>query len=173
MIDGIFARVPQDMSDVVQREQQCAAIVAGAAASSTITKLRLNACSMGYDEDEHLKTSFNELASRVSVVAVCASIARLPSLQHLSINCGYGLGIAQEGVLALTAHTALTRLEIWGAEGECETRVTVGTAAATALACALQQSQHLDLMSCGLHLGCTDDEWMACLGAVGRLTNLT
>jgi hypothetical protein len=37
----------------------------------------------------------------------------------------------------------------------------------------VKQLQHLDLNSCGLHLGSIDDEWMACLGAIGRLTQLT
>jgi hypothetical protein len=129
------------MAQVVQWEQEWGAIVTAAAAISTITTLKLHACDICDDHDEILETSFDELASRVSVVAVCASLSRLPSLQHLSVHCGYGLGLARDDVSAFkckfTVHTALTHLEIWGAEDACEHRVTVSTAAATALACSL------------------------------------
>jgi hypothetical protein len=184
-----YARVPESMAKVVQREEEWAAIVAGAAASSTIVKLELHALSIGHclcsdccspplsdDDEDVFETPLHELVARVSTVDVCASLARLPSLQHLSIQCGYGLGLGCDDALALTVLTALTCLKVFGPQiGRGYGQVTVSTAAATALACNLKQLQHLTLNSCGIHLSSAVDdlEWMGCLGAIGRLTQLT
>jgi hypothetical protein len=73
--------------------------------------------------------------------------------------------LVREDALALTALTQLTRLVLDG------TLHGVGTAVATALARSLQQLQSLDLSYCKLDLGST--EGLACLEAIGRLTQLT
>jgi hypothetical protein len=128
------------------------AVLAGVSAATSLTKLEL-----------HVPYG----SSWASQSAVCASLTGLTRLKDLCIdNCSAGMKqLAPDDVLALTALRTLTRLDL-SCQGD-----GIVTAAAAALASSLTQLQHLDLQDCGLQLGTA--EGLACLQAIGRLTQLT
>jgi hypothetical protein len=159
-------------------QSQWEAILAGAAAAVGLTKLALDPRMLGDDlEDDSSLDSDDDDSDDdegwASQVAACASLTRLTCLKDLTIGRGAGYGardkvelnLVHGAALALTALTGPTRLVLAGAQHG------VGTAVATALARSLQQLQSLDLGDCCLQLG--DAEGLACLEAIGRLTQLT
>jgi hypothetical protein len=87
----------------VPTQRQVAAIVAGAGAATSLTKLVL----YGSDSD-----SLNQLAA----VAACASLTGLTRLQDLSLGFGPALKPAPGDPVALTVLTGLTRLHLGNAE---------------------------------------------------------
>jgi hypothetical protein len=136
-------------------------IVESVTAATNLTKLDFNVI-------------FEEPYGAELQVARFSSLSGLTRLQDLSFNISMrGLGYevyetevyATGDALALTALSSLTRLDVSNAMHG------VGTKAATALASTLQQLQHLRLSDCGLEL--QTEEGMACLQAIGRLTQLT
>jgi hypothetical protein len=158
------------------------AILAGAAAAGgltkltclqDLTKLALDTRMMSDEiQGENLENDDGIGERRPLEVAACARLAKLTCLQDLTVGCGDGYAygyvnpqLVRGDALALTALTRLTRLVLAGAQHG------VGTAVATALACSLQQLQSLDLGDCGLQLG--GAEGLACLEAIGSLTQLT
>jgi hypothetical protein len=161
--------------DAPHRQPEWEAILAGAAAAAGLTKLALDA-RMWTDELEEefrLKSDDDDDEMWASEVAACASLAKLTCLQDLKI---YGaesdrlplypnLNLLRGDALALTALTRLTRLDLCGA------RHGVGPVVATALARSLQQLQDLNLGFCSLQL--SSAKGLACLEAIGRLTQLT
>jgi hypothetical protein len=157
-------------------QSQWEAILAGAAAAACLTKLTLDARMVSGELQEEEEASFNsdnDVGERwASEVAACASLAKLTCLQDLTIGGGdvweydfWKLNLVRGDALALTALTRLTHLGLSFAQHG------VGTAVATALACSLQQLQSLHLIDCCLQLGSA--EGLACLEAIGRLTQLT
>jgi hypothetical protein len=91
-------------------------------------------------------------------IAACASLAGLTGLKDLTIESPSRM--VPGDALALTALTALTRLDLSGAG------CGVDDVVATALACSLKQLQCLDLSRTTLKGG-------ACLAAIGHLSQLT
>jgi hypothetical protein len=150
------------------------AIIAGAAAAAAaaaagLIKLTL-ADRMMSDElgDDFSLEHDNGIDERGREVAACARLAKLTCLQDLTVGGSggyYKLNLLHGDALALTARTRLTSLVLFCAEHG------VGTAVATALARNLQQLQRLDLGNCCLELDIA--EGLACLEAIGRLTQLT
>jgi hypothetical protein len=135
-------------------QPQWQAILAGAAAAGGLTKLTL---------DTRVKS---DRQFTTMDVAACASVTRLTCLQDLTVGNGNStLNLLHGDALALTALTPLTRLILHGAKHG------IGTGVATALARSLRQLQSLDLGDCCLQLD--GAEGLACLEAIGRLTQLT
>jgi hypothetical protein len=149
------------------------AIIAGAAAAAGLTKLALDTRMMSDEiQDENLESDDGISERWPLEVAACARLAKWTCLQDLTVGCGEGYAygyvnpqLVRGDALALTALTGLTRLVLAGAQHGA------GTAVATALARSLQQLQSLDLGDCCLQLG--GAEGLACLEAIGRLTQLT
>jgi hypothetical protein len=131
-------------------KQEMAAVLAGIAAATNLTRLSLTASvrsEVGAGSDD-------------SAVAACDSLARLTGLKQLAILEGSRL--VPGDVMSLAALTGLTSLVLQGLQEG------VGTAAATALARSLQQLQHLDLQYCYVNLGSVE-----CMATVGQLVQLT
>jgi hypothetical protein len=161
-------------------QPQWEAILAGAAAATSLTKLTLDA-RMLTDElrEEHDLVSDEDIDATLSYqafsseVAACARLAKLTCLQDLAVGGAdprlddefYKLNLVRGDALALTALTNLTRLVLLRAWHG------VGTAVATALARNLQQLQSLDLGYCCLQLN--GAEGFALLEAISRLRQLT
>jgi hypothetical protein len=159
-------------TDHLPDEREWAAICEGLTATTNLTKLQLDPRMK--QDGEPFPEWLQEYEKTDSQLVVCACLAALTRLKHLTLGSGEGshlrikrapMKLAPGDALALTALTSLQRLNLDGAGNG------VGTAVATALAGSLQQLQHLDLGSCGLQLG--NAEGMACLEAIGRLTRLT
>jgi hypothetical protein len=156
--------------EISPRERQWAAILAGIAAAASLTKLQLNPCVVRAEpyRDSNGHLDLRPRPVQVVDAAVCASLTGLTRLKDLTISFNrYNavLRFAPGDALALTALTSLTRLDLgWAARG-------VGTDAAAALAHSLKQLQHLSLAGCDLQLHTAGG--MACLEAIGRLTQLT
>jgi hypothetical protein len=129
--------------------QEMAAILAGVAAATSLTKLSLEACALVADQDE----AGNNEATRV---AACASLAGLSRLRGLTIS---GSRLVPGDALALTALTTLTRLDV-----TC-TGSAADDVAASALACSLTELRSLDLGGCAVGL--------ACLAPIAHLIQLT
>jgi hypothetical protein len=142
-------------------QPQWEAILTGAAASTSLTKLVLDARMVSEHEGYYFEPESDD------EVAVCARLANSTRLQDLTVGGGsdWVLNLVRGDALALTALTGLTRLVLYRAEHG------VGTAVATALARSLQQLQSLDIRDCCLQLGSA--EGLACLEVIGRLTQLT
>uniref|UniRef100_A0A383W682 Uncharacterized protein n=1 Tax=Tetradesmus obliquus TaxID=3088 RepID=A0A383W682_TETOB len=149
---------------------QLAAVIAGSAAATALTKLVLWLPRMIDDLDAGEEQQAVEDVGggqQRGPLDICASIAGLTRLKHLEItglqevatSAGLASGLPGD-VLALTALTALTHLRLSDG-GAC-----VGDAAAVALACSLKALRHLDLSDCGLGA-------MACLGAIAHLRQLS
>uniref|UniRef100_A0A383VKY4 Uncharacterized protein n=1 Tax=Tetradesmus obliquus TaxID=3088 RepID=A0A383VKY4_TETOB len=153
-------------------KQGWSAILAGAAAATGLAKLLLDV-RVAADGDGLLGAHSGRIdyafwGTPAVEVAACASLTGLTRLKDLAIDCndmnGYQGKLAPGDVIALTTLTSLTRLHVWSAEHG------VGAAAATALAGALQQLQHLCMYNCKLQLDSA--EGLACCEAIGRLTQL-
>jgi hypothetical protein len=143
-------------------EQQLAIILEGIAAATTLTKLVLEIrTAVSAEAEPQVQPQVDPQA----VLAVCGHLTGLMRLKDLTIHGHGDSSWAAGDVLALIALTSLTKLHMVDATHR------VGNAAATALACELQQLQHLDLSRCGLQLD--DVEGIACLEAIGQLTQLT
>jgi hypothetical protein len=127
--------------------QQMAAILAGVAAATSLTKLSLDA--RAYDADDE---------AEVTDVAACASLAGLTRLRDLTISAPWYL--VPGDALALTAMTSLTRLDL------AYTGSGVDDVAASDLACSLTQLRSLDLRGCALG-------GLGCLASIARLSQLT
>jgi hypothetical protein len=93
-------------------------------------------------------------------VAACASLARLTQLKHLSFRTFSPSCLVRGDVMALTALTNLTHLDLWELQG------AVGGPVATALAYNLKQLRCLRLCNCDLGS-------LECLVAVGQMKQLT
>jgi hypothetical protein len=124
------------------------------------------------EEEPDLVSDDDDDDSRTIAVAVCAHLTKLTRLQDFTVDGDnmYSFKYPRKKLmrgdaLALTALTSLTRLVLDGAEHG------VGTAVTTALALNLQQLQSLHFGGCCLQLGSA--EGVACLEAIGRLTQLT
>jgi hypothetical protein len=124
--------------------QECAAILAGVAAATSLTKLSLDARADDADADDG-----------VIEVAACASLAGLTRLRDLTISSHSCL--VPGDALALTA---LTRLQL------ASTGSAVDDVVASALACSLTQLCSLDLWGCALG-------GLACLAPIAHLSQLT
>jgi hypothetical protein len=167
-------------------QAQWQAVLAGAAAAASLTKLALDApmnmrdesgeesslessdASDGRSEEKVSLESDEDAGDRWALkVAACASLAKLTRLKDLTIrgNVDYELNLLRGDALALTTLTRLTRLDL------SLTHHGVGTAVATAVARSLQRLQDLDFCHCCLQLG--GAEGLACLEAIGSLTQLT
>uniref|UniRef100_A0A383VKZ4 Uncharacterized protein n=1 Tax=Tetradesmus obliquus TaxID=3088 RepID=A0A383VKZ4_TETOB len=155
--------------DGVPTQRSWSAILAGAAAATSLTKLQLDArMRPGYNERaDHENYSWDAPPREL---AVCGSLTGLTRLKDLAITCDDGgtgkirVILALGDARALTALTSLTRLHVWRAEHG------VGPAC-IALACQLRQLQHLCLFDCGLQL--VTAEGLACLDEIRCLTQLT
>jgi hypothetical protein len=140
--------------------QQLTTILEGIAAATNHTRLVLEIRTTAAAEDE----------PEPQQLAVCQRLTGLTRLKDLTIlgptsgESNWAAGDVTSR-LALTALTSLTKLRIVDATHR------VGSAAATTLARELLQLQHLDLSRCGLQLDSA--EGLACLEAIGRLTQLT
>uniref|UniRef100_A0A383VRL7 F-box domain-containing protein n=1 Tax=Tetradesmus obliquus TaxID=3088 RepID=A0A383VRL7_TETOB len=134
-------------------EQQMAAILAGVAAATSLTQLML-----------HAGTYVSGGPGAAAFVSL-SSLSGLTRLRDLSIGCGPALKLAPGDALELTALTGLTRLHLWHARHE------LGATVATALARELKQLRSLGFLDCRLQLGSA--EGMACLEAIGCVTQLT
>jgi hypothetical protein len=148
---------------VPDRDTDCgvACIMSGVAAATRLTKLKL--C-MGQAR----------VLSRASEDAIRSSLAGLRQLRHLVVENGGRLRLASADAKVLMALSNLTHLGWRGCTWHGTQLISgVGTTAAPAmmLAVMLTQLQHLDLHGCGLELGTA--EGIACLQAIGRLTQLT
>jgi hypothetical protein len=132
--------------------QDMAAILAGVAAATSLTKLNLEARAWVGTQD-----AADEDAESTEVAA-CASLAALTCLRDLTISADSRLLLGD--ALALTALTSLTRLKL----------AFIGSAvdevAACALACSLTQLRSLDLR--GSPLG-----GVGCLAPIAQLSQLT
>jgi hypothetical protein len=152
----------------IPSQEQWATILAGLAAATSLTKLRLTADMLNEEEDAFAGSDEEvEPHELTPEVAVSASLTRLTRLKDLCIGSSdeHSTMMAPGDAKALTALTSLTRLELYGAGRG------VSNSVATALAFSLPQLQHLELRWCGLQLGTADG--MVCLWAIGRLTQLT
>jgi hypothetical protein len=170
MLPQLRELVIEHSKDALPNQPQWEAILAGAAAAVGLTKLTLDARMISDELQEELSLAGDEYFDErwASEVAACASLAKLTCLQDLTIDGSdtyFKFNLVRGDALALTALTRLTHLRLFGAEHG------VGTAVATALARSLQQLQSLDLYCCSLQLGSA--EGLACLEAIGRLTQLT
>jgi hypothetical protein len=132
--------------------QQMAAILAGVAAATSLTKLSLEAGAWGVDEDQAGDEGMTELAA-------CASLASLTCLKDLTV--GSRSCLVPGDAVALTALTSLTRLNLAYTGG------AVDDVAASALACTLTQLRSLDLRNCML------GGLLACLAPIAHLSQLT
>jgi hypothetical protein len=131
--------------------QEMAAILAGVAAATSLTKLSLEALAWVDNADD---------VARAMQVAACASLAGLTRLRDLTISSQSCL--VPGDALALTALTSLTRLKL------AFTGSAADDVAACALACSLTQLCSLDLRGCVLGgLGC-----LAPIAHLSRLTEL-
>jgi hypothetical protein len=92
--------------------------------------------------------------------AACASLAGLTQLKHLSFDTACPSVLMPDDVMALTALTNLTHLDLEGLDW------AVGGPVATALAYSLKQLRYLSLSGC--ELGSRE-----CLAAIGQLKQLT
>jgi hypothetical protein len=137
--------------DIEASRQDLANILAGLAAATSLTNLSLLL---------HADWPAND--GEAAVVAACASLAGLTNLSSLAFEDGTRL--APGDVLALTALTGLTRLQLASMGNG------VGTAAAVALARSLQQLQHLDLQKCSINL--SNVQLMSAIGQLSQLTEL-
>jgi hypothetical protein len=136
------------------------AICSGLAAATSLTRLDIEVDG-AMPEDEEAADLAWEDPSKLEPVTLCGRLTGLTNLERLELCGDSGSpGLAPGDALALTALTGLTRLGVkYFAQG-------VDDATAAAIASSCQQLQHLDLSHCGLG-------GMACLAAVGRLTQLT
>jgi hypothetical protein len=135
--------------------QSMAAILAGVAAATSLTRLSLEARACLADETDDDSEDFE---MRVTEVAACASLAGLTCLRDLTISAESRL--VPGDALALSALTGLTRLKLAFADS------AVDDVAASALACSLTQLCSLDLQGCALG-------GLACLAPIARLSRLT
>jgi hypothetical protein len=129
-----------------------AAILAGVAAATSLTKLDIEVYARVADQGEEGNIA------RLTELAACASLAGLTRLRDLTISGG--LRLVPGDALALTALTSLTRLNL-AFKGSA-----VDDVAASALACSLTQLRSLDLQAC-------DFCGLVCLAPIARLGQLT
>jgi hypothetical protein len=127
--------------------QEFAAILAGVAAATSLTKLSLDA-----------RADDRDVVEELIEVAACASLAGLTRLRDLTISSHSCL--VPGDALALTALTSLTRLQL------ASTGSAVDDVVASALACSLTQLRSLDLRGCALG-------GLACLAPIAHLSQLT
>jgi hypothetical protein len=135
--------------------QEVAAILAGIAAATSLTKLDLQARAWVSEQEDSDADDDDEGTTEV---AACASLAGLTCLRDLTI-CNQSCLVPGDA-LALTALTSLTRLDL------AYTDRVVDDVAATALACSLTQLRSLNLQGCALG-------GLACLAPIARLSQLT
>jgi hypothetical protein len=145
-------------------------ILAGVSAATSLTKLELKvACEEGF-QPVHVA---HDTGARAAPFACMARLTNLKDLCCSFCVCGININGCYQDALqlaagdaqALTALTNLTSLDLACAwDG-------VGAVAATALASNLKQLQHLCLCSCNLKPSTA--EGLACLAAIGSLTQLT
>jgi hypothetical protein len=141
--------------DRAPSEQEMAAILAGVAAATSLTKLSLEARAlMDHQDDEDDNKDDDEEGE----VAACASLAGLTCLRDLTIS--YLSRLVPGDALALTALTSLTRLKL------ASTGSAVDDVAASALACSLTRLRSLDLGGCALG-------GLARLAPIAQLSQLT
>lgn len=153
--------------NVVPVEEEWEAIITGVAAATSLTRLSLKPCMLPAERQPDVDILDWEMEA-LARVEVCASLTALTRLKSLTIDCELHMvkaHLARGDALALTALTSLTSLSLVSADDG------VGATAATALANSLQQLQHLRLFNCWLRFDSA--EGMACLAAIGRLTQLT
>jgi hypothetical protein len=142
-----------EYEDGFPSKQQMDAIMAGIAVCTQLTKLEMD---VGVEPEVQDEDDDDDIEEQVPV-AVCASLAGLPNLRDLTISVPSYM--VPGDALALSALTALTRLDLSGAGGG------VDDVAASALACSLKQLCYLDLGGSRLS--------MACLAPIGQLSQLT
>jgi hypothetical protein len=154
------------------KDPEFAAILAGITAATSLTRLELDVSAEKVGPFGPFDPFGPYARSRPLLlqaeVAVCSRLTCLTRLRELSISRLHAStcsALAPSDAQSLTALSSLTYLDLCGAAHG------VGTAAASALANTLTQLQRLNLSGCELQLGTA--EGMACLKAIGRLTQLT
>jgi Leucine-rich repeat (LRR) protein len=146
-----------DHDDPKDAPRDLAAIVLGSAAATSLTKLYL---------------SFSKAQPEPLDVVVVSSLTRLTRLKDLSFsgNLSYRSECQHlasgDSIAVLSSLTGLTQVSLKNIA--CGARITTDAAA---VACNLKQLRSLMLRRCGLQLDTA--EGMACLEAIGRLTQLT
>jgi hypothetical protein len=135
--------------------QEMEAILAGIAASTSLTKLHLAAYQVTQEVDQ-------PVAGNAVPVAACSRLTGLSRLRDLAIHCEWDDGpwLEKGDALALTALTGLTSLSL------TSHGAALGDLEANALACNLTQLRYLNLSD-------NDLGSMVCLAAIARLTQLT
>jgi Leucine-rich repeat (LRR) protein len=141
-----------DVDNEPLSQQQWEAICSSVSACSALTKLQLTIDEYSTEELQQVMTD-----GEPAGLAFCAKLAGLTNLKELDLEQSH---LAPGDALALTALTGLTRLAIG------QTGRGVDDFAATAIASSCQQLRYLTLSQCDLGS-------MACLAAVGNLTQLT
>jgi hypothetical protein len=151
-----------EYEDSFPSRQQMDVILAGVAACTQLTKLALQVGQkLGADAADGAESQDDEDEGDDNAtmrVAACGSLAGLTRLRDLAFPSSSYL--VHGDALALTALTALTRLDLSG------TASVVDNVVASALACSLK---HL----CYLDLSYSNSGSMVCLAAVGHLSKLT
>jgi hypothetical protein len=141
-------------------ERDLAAIVLGLAAATSLTELRL-----GCTETQRERVEVVLFSSLTGLTRLKALSFVGKSSDLIDLGCWQQLA-SGDTVAALSALTGLTKLSLQNIT--CGARATADV---LPVVCSLKHLQSLVLFKCGLQLGTA--EGMACLEAIGRLTQLT